>query len=188
MNKTTTAILLIAVGVVALVAFLYLTTGGFNLQSVLDSGDSDPDPNKILFETEKGNVTVVTDLYFPDMTIHQALCALYNKTIPFTAHQPYMHSLHMKSWGVNGQTGVEIRDAYRTKYRSLGYAIIYNNIYRGAGWVAYQEMYGRGNDVAGLIVGDGPAIEMGYNVDAVVLTAYGTQLDWANYILFVSRY
>jgi len=149
------------------------------------------DPNTVL-QNDLGcsscEDNTAVDLQFPKRTIHDALCFLWDKDIPFLEHEPHMDNLHMKAWGINGITANGMRTEYNVVYYDEGFTTYAETTDSGVGWTAYSVAWSKDNDVRSAIFADGPSVEANYGYETVIVTGYGLVSDYVAYNNFLSRY
>ena len=184
---------LIVVGIVAIaiIAIVILFLGSFNLNIVFNNLLPSSEEAKAVDPTN-ADINVqgdVTDTGFSDREIHQAICFLLEKDLPFTQHQVYVEGLHMKMWGIDGTTAVAVLNEYEIKNANDGYTSYRTGVKRGIGWTTYTELwYNEIGNARAITVGDGSSVCSAYGYDVVLLTSYGHLTDYYDYITFLNSY
>jgi len=171
---------------IALIVILAGMMGFINLGGIFNfaSGDDPGDPGN-------ANVTAsrYTNLGLSNREIHVIISLLTNSSPPFGEHSIFIEGLHMQGWGLDGTTAYSVLQDYEEAYLEDDYTSYTTGVKRGVGWTAFAEVWY--NDVGmgrGLTVGDGSYIYGAYGYDVVLLTSYGSILDYYDYITFLSRY
>lgn len=130
----------------------------------------------------------VEHFHYAPRTIHDALCFLYGKTIPFLAHEPHLDNLHVQAWGLDGTTADVLDREYANSFAADGYTLYSSGSTTGIGWQAYEAIYINGNNARSTITADGPSIRANYGRDVVICTGYGLTTEYVSYVAFLSGY
>lgn len=159
------------------------------LSAVDSDASSSEDPATIANETSLDEDLIDSqNMQYAPRTIHESMCFVLGRTIPFLDHEPHITNLHMTMWGVDGTTAVALDAAYQQSYALAGYTIYQDRYAAGVGWESYQTVYQNGNCGRHVIIADGPAVLANYGHEVIVGTGHGTAMDYVSYANFVSRY
>lgn len=173
-------IIIVIVGILIIgSAFGMISVPG--LTSVFDNNNSDnpmvPDEN---IDAE--------DLGFSNREIHQVICNLLNKSLPYLEHEAYIESLHMTMYGVDGKTAHDVLLDYRSRNSADGFTVFHSGTQSGPGFFLYNEAWNKDADGRSLLVSDGASVQSIYGYETVVLTGFGPLTTYYDYYIFVNTH
>lgn len=177
------AIVLVGIVLLVLIAgLLGFIDLGFNISSLSNDEET--------INPENTNIPgTVTELGYSNREIHQVICFLTGKNLPFTQHEVFIEGLHMNMWGVDDTTAIAILTAYEEENSDDDFTSYDTVMQRGVGWTAYTELWY--NDIAmgrAITVGDGSAVHGAYDHDVVLLVSNGVMTDYYDYATFLESY
>jgi hypothetical protein len=182
-------IVLLVVGLVAVLGVAFYTGAvsfpsklGFGSDGLFNNliGDDPLDPNELPEDPEDPVVPSIDTLTLTDREILQALEYLTGKNLPEGSTMPYISSLHMQAYGVNGLTAYDLLTYYEEKNSNDGYTSYTTFVDNHPGYTSYNEVWYQGINGRGVSTADGASINSFYGYDTMCLTSYGPLTEYQN--------
>lgn len=185
--KPQIVIVLLVVGLVAVLGVAFYTgvvsfpsESGFGSDGVFSNilGDDPLDPDELPDDSEESSDTSIDTLSLTDREILQALEYLTGKNLPEGTTMPYISSLHMQAYGVNGITAHDLLNYYEDKNSNEGYTSYTTFVDTHPGYTSYNEVWYQGLSGRGVSTADGASITSFYGYGTMCLTSYGPLTEY----------
>jgi|GEM_PF-6679128 len=131
--------------------------------------------------TDNDNPEGAEKLTFSKLEIVHVIEILRGKDLVDQDVLPFVDSLHMELYGIDGKSAYDVHQEYKTMYEEDEYVSQAYNADSHSGWVAYHEMWSKGFNGKSISVGDGTAVTTAYGYDTMILTSYGPLTTYANF-------
>jgi hypothetical protein len=132
--------------------------------------------------------TISTQLTMSNHDIHNAICVLTGKELPYAEHLVFISGLHMKMLGVNNVSAHDALNLYNIENTNDGFYSIQTGSNSGLGWTSYTQLWQCGVNGRSVTTGDGSSVRALYSYDTVVLTSHGALTDYVDYVSFINSH